>query len=243
MEEERVSFPNQNQMLSNQQSPNVPSQNSKRKIVLFAIIIIILLVFFFGILKYYTWISPQNSPLQPSPESTPRDSMSTKFPALDSTEEAKETFTELLPSILLSSLIPSKDNVLIKKDQLEKNSFTAEWHQEQTTVFAHFALSSEKGKKKYLILNVSYPQIINPRAEEALVATTKYLSIKLEGQWLCRENECDNFWIGTDEIKRGANISTQLDIGDNKKGTVITFCEYTKETPMYKYVSNSCFAR
>ena len=93
------------------------------------------------------------------------------------------------------------------------------------------------------MINIIVPEVINPSAEIVEESASQFFSIKPEGQWICNGNECDNFWIGNDEIKRGINLSTQLDVGDNKKGTVITFCEYTKEAPLYKYSSSSCFSR
>lgn len=157
--------------------------------------------------------------------------------------DALKILTKLLPQILLSSLVPNTLEIAVKPDKIEQNGFTAEWHRNQATISAAFALLPNKIENSYLQLYVIMPQNLNnPNEENAKIITSQFFTLKTEGKWICKKSICDNFWTEADGTKKGINLSSQLEIGDNKKGTVITFCEYKKDTPLYKYSSGSCFS-
>jgi hypothetical protein len=158
------------------------------------------------------------------------------------TEVALDVLAESLLVILVPSFVPDRLDLSVSPIEIEENGFTVEWHDKQATVSASFAIAANSNDLSYIQLSVINPQDIEiSSTDRAEVIISQFFPNMSKADWNCKINLCNSFWTDSDGTKKGFSISGQLDIGNNKKAFVATYCEYKKNTPLHELNNNSCF--
>lgn len=228
-----------------------------KKGLLFEILfVVIILILVFGILNYFNILRISDLfpnqlgflPHKPyeqslvSETSTPIKQQASKA-IVPTAESAKKVLIEVLPNILIPSLIPNTSQIVVKPDKHIKEVLKESWETNQGTISATlFTLPDEKNIAS-LHLFITKEENATPSPELAETTTTQLFVVTPKGEWGCKPlNQnvyCENFWEEENGVRRGIAVNGPFLLPDKKQVNSYSFCEHHKEN-IGLYTWKSC---
>lgn len=249
----------QQPMESNDSLNNTKKSSKLVKAGIFEILFVaIVLVLLFGILNYFNILSISTLwpkyfgflPQRLSKQSQQKATVPLQQPVSNSTaivpteQSAKKILVEVLPNILVPSLVPNPSQIVVKPDKQLKQILNESWYIDQSTVSATLFTLANGRDVASLNLYITKGGSISPSPELAKTATSQVFVIAPKGTWSCRplNNQityCENFWEEDSGVKRGIGIEGPHLLAGRKPLSFYLFCEHHKES-VGLYAWRSC---
>lgn len=247
----------QPQVPANQEVPNAltPKDKGNKKGLLFGLIFVgIVLILLFGTLNYFNVLRLSELfpnqlgwlPHRPYQQYNNLTILPTIAPPISPTQQAKQTLTNFLPTILSPVLIPEPSQITIEQDKnpLGK-TFISSWGIKESTIAAIVIVADNKNISQ-LYLSLQRPQNIVPSVKLASASTSELFSVKPKGEWGCKPiyatmTYCENFWEENDGARRGLAMrglfTQEPNLIGGQSEAMLIFCEHTKESKIYSWKS------
>lgn len=245
-------IPNQQQYPTQpvEQQRTLPINGSKNKVGFGILFIVIVIIFFIGILNYFNILPlskllPNYLGFLPQRDVPTGTSQQSNNVAISPTDQAKQTLTSFLPTVLTASFLPqSSSNIKFDQDKKLKDNFNAFWVTKEGIAAANFHTSDSK-KISSLYFQFEIIKTASPSVELAKSTINQVFNIEPKGEWGCKpwvnnnRQFCENFWTESDNIKRGIGFVIMTTTASTRSRLIYSFCEHSKEEPI-TYSWKSC---
>lgn len=164
-------------------------------------------------------------------------------PSISLEKTAQRLFSAFVSKNLNPIIVTLSNTYPVVPNTFEKNTFDSAWTVENSTVSAHFELSSDYKSLPYLNISIMTPQNTTPSAEFSAKIASQFFSISPQDVWKCKpvngKISCENFWQEKDGIKRGIDIVGPIIVTNNQKVIGISLCEIHRDSLFYQSISCS----